>query len=158
MDHPVSLWEIGDWSLFVRVSSGRREREHGNGRRARRSSLSATNPPHPNSNDSWIMVRDHIFTPSGYIEFTSGMLTALSSSSSSHEVLVKLEETGMIGRLDVSVRPLRMKSATVTLAELERLRSISTVVRRGRIMRVGTKEIVFEQGAMALPENCVRRF
>jgi hypothetical protein len=57
-----------------------------------------------------------------------------------------LEADGVFLRIDSSVRPEVFRGATVSELELNSLRQIDNVVRLGRIRRIGTQQVAFDNG------------
>ena len=57
-----------------------------------------------------------------------------------------LETDGIMLRIDPSVQPEVFRGATVSQLELESLRQIDNIVRLGRVHRIGTRRIAFENG------------
>ena len=99
--------------------------------------------------DTWLLNR--AFFQPGQSRTLAGVvlqLEAMVASESVEEVYERLEEHGVMLRTDRSVVPTMMKGATVSLRELEQLRRISNVVRRGHIERIEPDEIVLEEGSI----------
>ena len=59
-----------------------------------------------------------------------------------------LEESGQLLRIDPSVKPTMYRCATVTMAEIEALRSIRNVVRMGHVVEITDNEIRLEEGSI----------
>ena len=68
------------------------------------------------------------------------------ASASVGEVYERLEAAGVVLRTDPTVVPTMMKGATVSLGELEQLRSVQDVVRLGHVERIERNRIVLERG------------
>lgn len=60
----------------------------------------------------------------------------------------RLEAEGVMIRIDQNVEPGVFRGATISLLELDALRCIENVVRLGRVRRVGTNTIVFDDSAL----------
>ena len=71
------------------------------------------------------------------------------SSSSVDEFCVGMETAGLWLRLDQAVWPTMMHAANVTVLELEQLRRIRTVIRKGRVRRIDPDKIVLDGGDVA---------
>ena len=71
----------------------------------------------------------------------------MAECESIEQVFDRLEEQQLILRLDPSILPSMIKGATVSLGELDRLRSIGTVVRLGHVTRIDTESITLEGGS-----------
>jgi NAD(P)-binding Rossmann-like domain len=61
----------------------------------------------------------------------------------------RLEAEGAMIRIDPSVEPGVFRGATLSLLELDALRRIEDVVRLGRVRRIGTSDIVFDDTSLA---------
>ena len=59
------------------------------------------------------------------------------------EVYLKYEELGIMMRVDKSYWPTRMRGATITKKELEKVRSVKNIIRQGRIKEISSDSIVF---------------
>lgn len=82
------------------------------------------------------------------IEGVSLSLEAAAQAQDVDELFLRLEACGQLVRLDPTVEPTMYRCATVSADELESLRLIENVVRLGRVVRVGTDEIVLAEGAI----------
>ncbi|MGH1329281.1 MAG: NAD(P)-binding protein [Paracoccaceae bacterium] len=67
----------------------------------------------------------------------------------------RLEARGNLLRLDPDIRPSAYKCATVTQAELARLRGIRDVVRMGHVKRISPGKLVLAGGEIAPPKGAV---
>jgi hypothetical protein len=61
----------------------------------------------------------------------------------------RLEACGQLVRLEEAVEPTMYRGATISQAELERLRLIENVVRLGRVAHIGEARIALEAGSIA---------
>ena len=101
--------------------------------------------------DAWMLNRafaQPLEQVSSIIDGVSRDLEAAANAKSIDDVFHGLEACGRILRLDPDVWPTTYRCATVSLAEFEELRAITNVVRLGRVVEIGTKEIVLEQGSI----------
>ena len=81
-------------------------------------------------------------------------LEAVAESDSVEEVYARLEERGVVFRIDPEVAPTMMKGATLSAGELAQLRRVENVVRLGHVERIDLDEIVLERGTIATsPEH-----
>ena len=59
-------------------------------------------------------------------------------------------------RLDKNILPTRFRFATITQAEVEKLKKVKNIIRKGRIASIDTERVKFESGEeMAMPEDTV---
>ena len=83
------------------------------------------------------------------VEGMSFLLEATAQSEDVRDLFYRLESCDVLLRLDASVEPTMYRCATVSAHELDRLRRIENVVRRGRVMEVGADRIVMQDGSIA---------
>src|SRR3984885_6363517 len=74
-------------------------------------------------------------------------LEAVAECESIGQVFDRLENHQVMLRLDPSVQPSMIKGATVSLGELDRLRSIGKVIRLGHVTRIDSETITLEEGS-----------
>jgi hypothetical protein len=83
------------------------------------------------------------------IDGVSRGVEASAEAESVDDLFARLEACRQLLRLDPNVTPTMYHAATLTLAELELLRTVENVVRLGHIKTIGTHEIVLEQGSIS---------
>jgi hypothetical protein len=83
------------------------------------------------------------------IDGVSRGVEASAEAESVDDLFARLEAIGQLLRLDPQVAPTMYHAATLTLAELELLRSVENVIRLGHIKAIGGDEIVLEQGTIS---------
>ena len=101
--------------------------------------------------DGWLMNRANFQPGPGAIETLRGVvheLEAVATSDSVEEVYDRLEQAGVMLRLDPAVRPTMAKGPTLSLAELQGLRRIENVVRLGHVHRIEGDQIVLDEGVI----------
>jgi hypothetical protein len=103
--------------------------------------------------DSWLIDRRstqpgaEFFAP--FCKTLADQVEAVAVADTVDEILLGLEARGYLVRLDPEVMPQAYHCAVISAGELEQLRSISDVVRLGRVTRLTPDEIVLEHGAVA---------
>ncbi|BBZ30237.1 hypothetical protein MMAD_45320 [Mycolicibacterium madagascariense] len=105
--------------------------------------------------DSWFLDRENIqpgadFLPRFKASFAA-RLQSISDATSIEDLFARLEASGNLLRLDPSVRPTRYRCATVSRAELTRLRTIGDVVRLGHVLRIAGGAIELADGTVSAP-------
>ncbi len=101
--------------------------------------------------DSWLLNRKFFQPGEGVVETFEGIvleIEAVAECDSVEEVYERLEERGVMLRVDESVVPTMMKGATLSAGELELLRQVERVVRLGHVERIDLDEIVLEHGTI----------
>ncbi|MCD0485430.1 NAD(P)-binding protein [Streptacidiphilus sp. ASG 303] len=103
-------------------------------------------------NDAWLYDRALVQPGPRFAEHVTtvmtGQLRAVMEADSVEDLFDRLEACGRLVRLDPSVRPTRFRCATVSRAELDRLRRIRHVVRLGRVRSIGADAIVLDDGLL----------
>lgn len=102
--------------------------------------------------DSWILNRKG-FQPRALMggsirDFDVGV-QALADAADLPDLLRRLEEDGVMQRLDPTVTPTMFRGAILSDGEFDALRRITRVVRKGHVKRIGASRIVLEDGELA---------
>jgi len=97
------------------------------------------------SNDMWIWAREPLI-PGNVGRVLLDQAQALIDSDNLEEAYLRLEKAGQIFRLNNKIIPTKWRCATVSRPEYQQLLSINDVVRQGRVQRVKTNQISFENG------------
>jgi len=77
-------------------------------------------------------------------------MAAAATAESLDDLFLRLEDSGVMLRIDTDVMPTMAKTPTLAAWELDLLRTIENVVRLGHIKRVTRREIVLEGGSVPL--------
>jgi hypothetical protein len=93
--------------------------------------------------------------PAIYLGMVADMMLAAGTAVSLPELFLALEDLGIMFRIDRSVAPTMAKAPTLGRWELEKLRTIENVVRRGHISSVRRGRIDLEDGSVAVAEDAV---
>ena len=91
--------------------------------------------------DAWMLDRAHaqpLDLVTAIVDDVAAQLEAAAEAESAGDLFARLEANGHLIRLDKRVEPTMYRCATVSTSELEQLRSIENVVRRGRVRAIGT--------------------
>ena len=102
--------------------------------------------------DSWLLDR-HTTQPSQeFFESTVGNMAAqfeaVAAADSIADLFHRLEDRGVLVRIDKDIAPKMFHGATVSRQELKMLQSIKDIIRLGRVQQITTEEIVLEQGSV----------
>ncbi|MGB7408792.1 MAG: NAD(P)-binding protein [Pontixanthobacter sp.] len=105
--------------------------------------------------ESWLINRKYtqpgpdFFT--GVVESQIAQLNAAAEAETGDALFARLAEGDYMLRIDESVTPQMFHYATISEGEVELLRRITQVVRRGRVNAIGADHMVFADGEEAVP-------
>jgi NAD(P)-binding Rossmann-like domain len=97
--------------------------------------------------DAWILDRTYQQPLDRLVLLIDGLarnLEAAAEAENFAELFARVEANGQLLRVDPRVEPTMYRCATVSMRELDSLRSIENVVREGRVKHVGTAQITLE--------------
>ncbi len=95
--------------------------------------------------DAWLLDRANIQADGVKASFTA-RLAAIRAADSVGDLFTRLEAAGSLLRLDGDVTPSMYRCATVSRAELDQLRRIPGIVRRGRVTRLEPGRVTLTGG------------
>jgi hypothetical protein len=103
--------------------------------------------------DSWLLDRETmqpgtLFADKLKASFTA-QLRAINAAASAQDLFARLEDAGVLLRVDPAVRPAMYRCATVTRLELEQLRRVTDVVRMGHLVAVEAGRLILDGGTVA---------
>jgi len=96
-------------------------------------------------NDAWLFNRDHIQVGKVGREVLKHV-ECVKNADKAEDIFLSMEKTGGILRIDKYITPKKWRCATVSPEELEELRKIKNVIRKGRVTRITKSAIKLEQG------------
>jgi len=109
------------------------------------------------SRDAWLIDRKNTQPSMEFFKEFMGaqasQFEAVAQSTSIDDMFDRLEQSGVLVRIDRSVKPKMFHGATISQLELEELRRIKNVVRKGRVSRIGKDKIVFTNGTIPTNTN-----
>lgn len=106
--------------------------------------------------DPWMFNRAVIQPdPAVYIDAAADIMKAASESSSLDEMFLRLEDVGVVLRIDRSVTPTMARAPTLAQWEVDRLRMIANVVRRGHVLAAELGHLKFQDGELAIANDAV---
>lgn len=104
------------------------------------------------SRDAWLLDRRNTQATEEFFHNTIGAVAAqfeaIAKADSVPELFDRLENAGVLLRIDKNVTPKMFHGATISQLELEQLRRIKNVVRKGRVTHLQADQIVLEQGSI----------
>jgi NAD(P)-binding Rossmann-like domain len=106
--------------------------------------------------DPW-MINRAVVQPDPVVwqHMVADMLTAATGADSADEFFLRLEDAGIMVRIDRSVVPTMAKAPTLAQHELDRLRTIDDVVRLGHVRGVEPGRLLLDRGEVDLPNDAV---
>jgi hypothetical protein len=90
-----------------------------------------------------------------FLGMVADMMHAAEAAPSLDDLFLRLEEIGIMTRIDRSVTPTMAKTPTLGTWELEQLRTIENVVRRGHIESARRGRIDLEQGSIEVADDAL---
>ena len=102
------------------------------------------------SRDAWLINRKNTQPFPEFFEDSMGnqanMFEAIAAATSKADMFDRLETCGYFLRLDPTVRPTMFHGATISELELQELRRVRDVVRKGRVAAIDSDNITFVSG------------
>lgn len=107
--------------------------------------------------DGWMLDRKNTQADISFFNSTLGaqalQFEAIAAAESVDDLFDRLEDSGVLLRLDTDVKPKMFHGATVSQAELAEMRRVKNVLRKGRVKSIGSGEIVLEGGTIPTGPN-----
>jgi hypothetical protein len=101
--------------------------------------------------DPWMLDRAVVQPdPAVALGLGADMMAAAAEAESLDDLFLRLEDAGVMLRVDPEVSPTMAKTPTLGRWELDLLRTIDRVVRLGHVRRVTRREIVLDHGSVPL--------
>lgn len=106
--------------------------------------------------EPWMLNRAKIQPdPVVYLGMVADMMQESAAASSLPELFLRLEDAGIMLRIDRSVEPTMAKAPTLGMWELDLLRSIDNVIRLGHIRQVRSGKIDLTKGSVTIADNAL---
>jgi len=106
--------------------------------------------------DPWMINRAVVQPdPAIFLGMVADTMQAAENATSLEELFLRLEDTGIMLRIDRTVTPTMAKAPTLATWELEQLRTLENVVRRGHILAVDRGRLTFADGSVAVADDSV---
>ncbi|WP_148613010.1 NAD(P)-binding protein [Nocardioides rubriscoriae] len=90
-----------------------------------------------------------------YLGMVADLMAAAAAGSSLDDVFCRLEDSGIMLRIDRAVTPTMAKAPTLGTWELDLLRSVTHVVRRGRIRSVRRGHLDLDDGSVPVADDAL---
>lgn len=106
--------------------------------------------------DPWMVNRAVVQpNPTIFLGMAADTMRAASQATSLDDLFLRLEEAGIMLRVDRTVLPTMAKAPTLATWELEQLRTLENVVRRGHLKTVDRGKLSFADGSVAVAEDAL---
>jgi hypothetical protein len=106
--------------------------------------------------DPWMLSRAVVQPdPAVFIGMAADTMQAAAVATSLDELFLRLEDAGIMLRIDRAVMPTMAKTPTLALWELERLRTIENVVRMGHIRGLQRGRLTLAEGEVTIDRDAV---
>jgi len=106
--------------------------------------------------EPWMMNRAVVQPdPAIFTGMAADTMQAAAQSTSLEDVFLRLEDAGIMLRIDRTVMPSMAKAPTLARWELEQLRTLENVVRRGHLEAVDRGILVFADGSVSVADDAL---
>lgn len=106
--------------------------------------------------DPWMLNRAVVQPdPAVFLGMVADTMQAAAASASLDGLFLRLEDAGIMLRVDRSITPTMAKTPTLATWELERLRTVENVVRRGHLRSVEPGRLHFGDGSVAVSKDAL---
>jgi hypothetical protein len=106
--------------------------------------------------DPWMLNRAVVQPdPTVFLAMAADLMGAAAEAASLDDLFLRLEDAGIMLRIDPAVVPTMAKAPTLATWELEALRSVQRVVRLGHVRRVDRGRVSLDHGSVAVAPDAV---
>lgn len=106
--------------------------------------------------DPWMLNRAVVQPdPAIFVGMAADTMAAAASSTSLDEMFLRLEDAGIMLRIDPGATPTMAKTPTLATWELDQLRTIENVVRRGHLRSVSRGRLGFHDGTVSVADDAL---
>ena len=106
--------------------------------------------------DPWMLNRATVQPePAIFLGMAADTMQAAEAATSLEDLFLRLEDAGIMLRIDRAVMPSMAKTPTLATWELEQLRTLENVVRRGHVEAVDRGKLVFAGGSVAVADDAL---
>lgn len=106
--------------------------------------------------DPWMMNRAVVQPdPAVFLGMAADTMQAAAKATSVEDLFLRLEDAGIMLRIDRTLMPTMAKAPTLATWELEQLRTLKQVVRRGHIETVDRGKLTFADGSVAVADDAL---
>jgi hypothetical protein len=106
--------------------------------------------------DPWMLNRAVVQPdPATFLGMAADTMQSAEKSTSLEDMFLRLEDAGIMLRIDQTVMPTMAKTPTLATWELEQLRTLENVIRRGHIQNVERGTLTFADGSVAIDDDAL---
>jgi hypothetical protein len=106
--------------------------------------------------DPWLLNRAVVQPdPAVFLGMAADTMSAAAAAASADDVFLRMEDAGIMLRIDPAVVPAMAKTPTLAVWELELLRTVDDVVRRGHLRSVAPGVLRFDGGDVRIPRDAL---
>jgi hypothetical protein len=106
--------------------------------------------------EPWMMNRAVVQPdPAIFTGMAADTMQAGAEAASLEDLFLRLEDAGIVLRIDRTVMPTMAKAPTLAAWELEQLRTLENVVRRGHVRAVDRGRLTFADGSVAVADDAL---
>lgn len=106
--------------------------------------------------DPWMLNRAVVQPdPAIYFGMAADLMEQATTASSAEDLFLRLEDAGIMLRIDPSVMPTMAKTPTLAMWELEQLRTLENVVRRGHLLSVSRGRLTLADGSVSVASDAL---
>jgi hypothetical protein len=106
--------------------------------------------------DPWMLNRAVVQPdPAIFLGMAADIMQAAEQATSLDDLFLRLEDAGIMLRIDRKVLPTMAKTPTLAAWELEQLRMVQNVVRRGHLEAVDRGKLTFSDGSVAVADDAL---
>jgi hypothetical protein len=104
--------------------------------------------------DPWLLNRAVVQPdPAVFLGMAADTMVAAAAATTPDDVFLRMEDAGIMLRIDPAVTPTMAKTPTLATWELELVRTIDDVVRRGHLRAAAPGRLVFADGDVRVPAD-----
>jgi hypothetical protein len=106
--------------------------------------------------DPWMLDRARVQPdPAVFLGLAADLMQSVAASSSLDDAFLRMEDAGVMLRIDRSVTPTMAKAPTLARWELDQLRTVEDVVRLGRVRSVSRGRLDLDGGSVRIADGAL---
>jgi hypothetical protein len=106
--------------------------------------------------DPWMFDRARVQPdPAVFIDMAADIMTGAGAATDLEDFFLRLEDSGVLMRLDATVMPTMARVPTLGRWELDELRTVERVVRRGHVRRVDPGCLRLDEGEVTVAKDAI---